>query len=180
MKLVVWLGNPWQSYKATRHNIWATMLERFLDLEKIWNLKYDNKWKAEILTTDQFGDKVIFCAPQTYMNLSWESVWPLAKFYKIKPEDILVLHDEIDFVVGRIAMKKWWSAAWHNGLKSIIEKLWTKDFNRIRIGVGRPATSSMVADYVLSTFKPNEKELMDEKFDEISDFILKFLKDNEW
>ena len=83
-------------------------------------------------------------------------------------------------MVGRIAMKKWWSAAWHNGLKSIIEKLWSKDFNRIRIWVGRPATSKMVADYVLCTFKPNEKELMDEKFDEISDFIMKFLQCDEW
>lgn len=179
MKLIVWLGNPWQSYKATRHNIWVTMLERFLDLEKVWKLKYDNKWKAEVLTTDQFGDRVIFCAPQTYMNLSGESVGPLAKFYKVDVKDILVLHDEIDFVVWRVAFKKWWSAAWHNWLKSIIEKLWSKDFNRIRIWVGRPATSKMVADYVLSTFKPNEKELIDEKFDEISDIILKFLQDNE-
>ena len=180
MKLVVWLWNPWQQYKATRHNIWVIMLERFLDWEKIWTLKYDNKWKAEILTTDQFWDRVIFCAPQTYMNLSGESVWPLAQFYKISAEDILVLHDEIDFVTGRVAMKKWWSAAWHNGLKSIIEKLWSKEFNRIRIGVGRPATSKMVADYVLSTFKPNEKELMDEKFDEISEFISEFLRSDEW
>ena len=77
-------------------------------------------------------------------------------------------------------MKKWWSAAWHNGLRSIISKLWTNDFWRIRIWIGRPATSNMVADYVLSTFKPNEKELMDEKFEEIVDFILKFLKGNEW
>ena len=152
MKLVVWLGNPWQQYKATRHNIWATMLERFLDWEKVWKLKYDNKWKAEMLTTD----------------------------HKIPVENILVLHDEIDFVVGRVAMKKWWSAAWHNGLRSIISKLWTNDFWRIRIGIWRPATSNMVADYVLSTFKPNEKDLMDEKFDEISDFILKFLNSNEW
>ena len=133
MKLVVWLWNPWQQYKATRHNIWATMLERFLVWEKIGELKYDNKWKAEILTTDQFGEKVIFCAPQTYMNLSGESVWPLGQFYKISAENILVLHDEIDFVVWRIAMKKWWSAAWHNWLRSIIAKLWTKDFWRIRI-----------------------------------------------
>ena len=180
MKLVVWLGNPWQAYKATRHNIWATMLERFLNWEKIWDLKYDNKWKAEVLTTDQFGDKVIFCAPQTYMNASWEAVWPLAKFYKIKPEDILVLHDELDFVVGRIAMKKWWSAAWHNWLRSIIAKLWTKDFWRVRIWVWRPVNQKLVADYVLSTFKSNEKELMDERYNEISDFILGFLKDNEW
>lgn len=180
MKLVIWLGNPWQKYKATRHNIWATMLEKFLDWEKLWSLKYDNKRKAEILISEDFGDKVIFCAPQTYMNLSWEAVWPLAKFYKIKPEDILVLHDEIDFVVWRIAFKKWWSAAWHNWLRSIISKLWTSDFWRIRIWIGRPAISKMVADYVLSTFKPNEKELMEEKFDEISNFILEFLKDNEW
>ncbi len=180
MKLVVWLGNPWQSYKATRHNIWATMLERFLDWEKVGELKYDNKRKAEILETDQFWERVIFCAPQTYMNLSWESVWPLAKFYKVPAENILVLHDEIDFVVWRVVMKKWWSAAWHNGLRSVIEKLWSKDFWRIRVGVGRPATTDMVADYVLSKFKPNEKELMEGKFEEISDFILKFLESDEW
>ena len=176
MKLVVWLGNPWQLYKTTRHNIWATMLEKFLDWEKIWELKYDNKWKAEILTTDEFWDKMIFCFPQTYMNLSGESVWPLAQFYKIPPENILVLHDEIDFVVGRIAMKKWWSAAWHNGLKSIISKLWTNDFWRIRIGVDRPATSNMVADYVLSTFKPNEKELIEKIENQIFDLVMDFLK----
>ena len=176
MKLVVWLGNPWQLYKTTRHNIWATMLEKFLDWEKIWELKYDNKWKAEILTTDEFWDKMIFCFPQTYMNLSGESVWPLAQFYEIPPENILVLHDEIDFVVGRIAMKKWWSAAWHNGLKSIISKLWTNDFWRIRIGVDRPATSNMVADYVLSTFKPNEKELIEKIENQIFDLVMDFLK----
>ncbi len=180
MKLIVWLGNPWQQYKVTRHNIWATMLERFLDREKIGVLKYDNKRKGEILTTDQFWERVIFCAPQTYMNLSGESVWPLAQFYKIPVENILVLHDEIDFVVWRIAMKKWWSAAWHNWLRSIIAKLWTKDFWRIRIWVGRPVDSKLVADYVLSTLKPNEKELMEDKYNEISDFILKFLESDEW
>ena len=110
------------------------------------------------------------------MNLSGESVWPLAQFYKIPPENILVLHDEIDFVVGRIAMKKWWSAAWHNGLKSIISKLWTNDFWRIRIGVDRPATSNMVADYVLSTFKPNEKELIEKIENQIFDLVMDFLK----
>jgi len=177
MKLVVWLGNPWQSYKATRHNIWAEMLEKFLDWEKLWKLKYDNKWKAEILVSDDFEDKVIFCFPQTFMNLSWESVWPLVKFYKIKPENILVLHDEIDFVVWRVALKKWWSSAWHNGLKNIIEKLWTKDFNRIRIGVGRPAISNMVVDYVLSKFKPNEKDLINEVEDQIFDLISEFINE---
>ncbi len=107
MKLVVWLGNPWQKYKATRHNIWATMLEKFLDWEKVGELKYDNKWKAEMLRTDQFWERVIFCAPQTYMNLSWKSVWPIAKFYRVPVENILVLHDELGFEIGRVALIKW-------------------------------------------------------------------------
>lgn len=175
MKLVVWLWNPWQMYKETRHNVWAKMLEKFLDWGKVWELKYDNKWKAELLKTDQFWEGVIFCMPQTYMNLSWDAVWPLAKFYKISAENILVLHDEIDFEVWRVAVKKWWSAAWHNGLRNIISKLWTNDFWRIRIWVGRPATSDMVPDYVLSKFKPNEKKLVKEQEDEIFQLIKKFL-----
>ena len=176
MKLVVWLWNPWQQYMATSHNIWAVMLEKFLDWEKYWELKYDNKWKAEILKIDQFWENVIFCFPQTYMNSSWESVLLLAKFYKIPVESILVLHDEIDFVVWRVAMKKWWGAAWHNWLRSIISKLWNKDFWRIRIWVGRPVNSDMVADYVLSKFRPNEKELVKEQEENIFTMINEFLE----
>ena len=175
MKLVVWLGNPWQQYRWTRHNIWATMLERFLDWNKLWELKYDNKWKAETLVTTVSWEKVMFCFPQTYMNASGESVWPIAQFYKIPVEDILIIHDEIDFEPARIAFKKWWSAAGHNGLKSIISHLWTTDFNRIRIWVWRPAVSSMVADYVLSTFKPDEKQKLQDKEEEIFGFISDFL-----
>ena len=175
MKLVVWLGNPGMKYKTTRHNIWATMLENFLGWEKIGELKYDNKWKSEILKTDQFWEGVIFCAPQTYMNLSWDAVWPLVKFYKISAENILVLHDEIDFEVWRVAMKKWWSAAWHNGLKNIISKLWTNDFWRIRIWVWRPISSDLVADYVLSKFKPNEKKLITEQADKIFQMVSDFI-----
>ena len=175
MKLVVWLWNPWQQYNETRHNIWASMLKWFLDWEKVWELKYNNKRNAEMLVTLQFWEKVIFCFPQTYMNLSWESVWSIAKFYKIEPENILILHDEIDFEVWRIVMKKWWSSAWHNWLKSIISKLWTKEFWRIRIWVGRPINSDMVADYVLSKFKPNEKEMMKNEETHIFQLIKDFL-----
>lgn len=175
MKLVVWLGNPWLQYKMTRHNIWATMLEDFLSWEKLWELKYNNKRKAEMLVTTQFWEKVIFCFPQTYMNLSWESVWSLVQFYKIPIDNILVLHDEIDFEVWRVVMKKWWSAAWHNGLRNIISKLWTNEFWRIRIWVGRPVSSNMVADYVLSTFKLNEKKQIEEQEDLIFQLIKDFL-----
>lgn len=147
-----------------------------MDCEKYWDLKYDNKRKAEVLNTVIDWKKVMFCFPQTYMNNSWESVWPISQFYKIAVDDILVLHDEIDFEPARIAQKKWWSAAWHNWLKSIIAHLWNMDFNRIRIWVWRPATSSMVADYVLSTFKPDEKEKLIEKESQIFQRINEFIK----
>ena len=175
MKLVVWLGNPWQQYEKTRHNVWATMLKKFLEWEKVWELKYNNKRKSEMLITSQFWDKVIFCFPQTYMNLSWESVLSLVQFYKISADNILILHDEIDFVVGRIAIKKWWSAAWHNWLRSIISRLWTNEFWRIRIWVGRPINSDMVADYVLSEFRINEKKQLEDQEELIFQFIKEFL-----
>ena len=151
------------------------MLERFLDCEKVGELKYDNKRKAEMLQTDQFWERVIFCAPQTYMNLSWEAVAPIARFYKIESNDILIIHDEIDFVVGRIALKFWWSSAGHNWLKSIIEKLGTRDFWRLRIWVDRPVDHSDVVDWVLSSFKSEEKKILIEKQDEIFNLIEDFL-----
>lgn len=162
------------------------MLERFLDREKLWELKYDNKYKAEILITSPLtgGDgearggsserKVIFCTPQTFMNLSWEAIAPLANFYKISPEDILVLHDEIDFPLGKIAFKEGGGTAGHNGLKSITAKLWSGNYKRIRIGVDRGENTG-VSEYVLGQFKPNEKEIMTEKEQEIFDLIQEFI-----
>lgn len=110
------------------------------------------------------------------MNLSGEAVAPLARFYKIEAKDILVVHDEIDFVTGRLALKLGGSAAGHNGLKSIIQKLGSTDFRRLRIGVDRPTVSSQVADWVLSSFKSEEKDLLQKKQDEVFDLIEQFLR----
>ena len=175
MKLVVWLWNPWLKYVKTRHNIWFSFMDKWVELNNLWIWKFESKYKAELLQTEFQWQKILLCKPQTYMNLSWEAVAPLARFYKIEANDILIVHDEIDFVVGRIALKFWWSSAGHNWLKSIIEKLGTRDFWRLRIWVDRPMNSSDVVDWVLSPFKPEEKKILIEKQNEIFNLIEDFL-----
>jgi PTH1 family peptidyl-tRNA hydrolase len=112
MKLIVWLWNPWEKYGKTRHNIWFSMIDNWVNSNNFWNWKFESKYKADIITTEINWEKIILCKPQTYMNLSWEAVAPLAKFYKINWNDILIIHDEIDFVTWRIALKLWGSSAW--------------------------------------------------------------------
>ena len=176
MKLIVGLGNPWKEYEKTRHNIWFVMLDRFIQENKLWDFSFDKKYSAELFTTEIDGEKVIFCKPQTYMNRSWDAVAPLANFYKIEAKNILILHDEIDFITGRIALKVSGSTAGHNWLKSLVARLGTPDFTRIRIGVDRPIDSKHVADWVLSTFKPEEKKVLEEKYSEVEKLIWEFLK----
>ncbi len=175
MKLVVWLWNPWQKYEKTRHNVWFFFVNKWVDACNLWIWKFESKYKAEIFQTNYHWEKILLCKPQTYMNLSGEAVAPLARFFKIECKDILIIHDEIDFITWRVALKFWGSSAGHNWLKSIIEKLGTRDFWRLRIGVDRPATSAWVVDRVLSSFKPNEKQILVEKQDEIFNLIDNFL-----
>ena len=175
MKLIVWLGNPGLKYDKTRHNIGFAMIDARADQGGfLW--KQESKYKAEVAIWEKNGEKLLLCKPQTYMNLSGEAVAPLARFYKIEAKDILVVHDEIDFVTGRLALKLGGSAAGHNGLKSIIQKFGSADFYRLRIGVDRPAVSSQVADRVLSSFKPEERALLEQKQGEIFDLIDQFLR----
>lgn len=177
MKLIVWLGNPGKEYEKTRHNAWFMIVDDFLASGNMgngtWN--YENKRKGEIAEISNEDQKIIFLKPMEYMNRSWGAVSAVASFYKIEPKDILVIHDDIDLPVGKIQLKLWWSSAGHNWLKSIIEKLWTKDFWRLRIGVDRPANQEDVADYVLHSFKKEEKNLIDDKAWEIEKHIKDFI-----
>lgn len=174
MKLIVWLGNPWSEYVKTRHSIGFTIVDDFV---KNWNME---EWKhgkmgGDILETVINDQKIVFLKPMEFMNRSWGAVSMVANFYKIQAKDILVIHDDIDLPVGKIQLKLWWSSAGHNWLKNIIEKLWTKDFRRLRIGVDRPVHQDQVADYVLHPFKKEEKDIIDDKIDEIEKSIQKFL-----
>ena len=167
MKLVVWLGNPGQEYEKTRHSIGFFVVDEVVS----WIFTYDEKYKSE-LYKDQ---GVIFLKPMEFMNRSGWSVGAVAKFYKIQPKDILVIHDDIDLPVGKIQLKLWGSSAGHNGLKDIIAKLGTNEFRRLRIGVDRPANQDDVADYVLSNFKKEEKNLIEDMISDIEAYIFSFI-----
>lgn len=175
MKLLIWLGNPGKKYEKTRHNIWF----HFLDLRnknyQADQRKFQAKFQGDLITTEREWEKLLLCKPQTYMNCSWNVIAPLVRFYQIEPKDILILHDEIDFPTGKIALKFWGSSAGHNGLKSTIDKLWTRDFWRLRIGIDRPVDQSQVSNWVLSIFKSEERQILEEKSDQIFSLIQEFL-----
>ncbi|MFA7717223.1 MAG: aminoacyl-tRNA hydrolase [Candidatus Absconditabacterales bacterium] len=196
MKLIVGLGNPGKEYDKTRHNIGFMMLDYFLKFQKNGNIEIwkpclpagrRGKMKEEFLEENIDGQKVLFIKPMEFMNRSGGAVSAIVHFYKIQPKDILVIHDDIDLPVGKIQLKLGGSSAGHNGLKDIIARLGTNEFRRLRIGIDRPKTGLVhkgglphklmdVADYVLSSFKKEEKNIIDDKMNEIAKMIGDFLE----
>ncbi|GEK59793.1 peptidyl-tRNA hydrolase [Marinococcus halophilus] len=159
MKFIVGLGNPGKKYKKTRHNIGFEAVE---ELASMWQLSWKkSKWKSETAETMAGGEKVILVKPVTYMNLSGEAVGPMLDFYKAAPEDILVVYDDLDLAPGTVRLRKKGGHGGHNGIRSLIEHLGTKEFKRLRIGIGKPEKASVI-DYVLGTFPPGERKQMDE------------------
>lgn len=153
-RLIVGLGNYGRQYQHTRHNIgWDT----FLELSFANELRWQEKFKGHYAVYTHKSDKIYFLKPQTYMNLSGESVIALVQFYKLELENIFIVHDELDLPYGTIAFKKGGGLAGHNGLKSIAQHLGTTEFKRIRIGIGRPIHGS-VSDWVLSSYAGEEKD----------------------
>lgn len=160
MKLIVGLGNPGKQYADTRHNVGFKVID-FLSNQ--WNIdlkeaKFQGLFGRGVVN----GEKVILLKPMTYMNLSGEAVVPLMDYYNLPEEDLLVIYDELDLVPGKIRLRYKGSAGGHNGMKSIINHLGTQEFNRIRIGIGRPEPGLPVTNYVLGKFKPEEKQLIEE------------------
>jgi len=121
------------------------------------------------------GEDIILMKPLTYMNLSWQAVVPFMQFFKIPVENLLVLHDEIDLKSAEIKQKVSGWHAGHNGLRDIIAKLWSRDFARLRIGVGRPVMNDHVADYVLSSFPSREREDIIARMDIIQEMVDAFI-----
>lgn len=159
MKWFVGLGNPGSQYEKTRHNVGFMALDRAaVEWGIAW--KAHGKSKAYVGEGTVQGEKVVLIKPQTYMNLSGESVRGFMDFYKAKLEDMVVLYDDLDTAFGQIRLRYQGSAGGHNGIKSIIAHAGTQTFNRIRIGISRPAPGLDIAHYVLSDFRKEEfKEL---------------------
>jgi PTH1 family peptidyl-tRNA hydrolase len=154
MKLIIGLGNPGKEYEATRHNAGFIAVDAFAkEVDADW--KTDAKRKAIIATATINSEKVILAKPQTFMNLSGDAAATLVSFYKVAPRDILLVHDEMDIEPGRIQFKDGGSAAGHNGVASVYERLGTQEIQRLRIGIGRPPVGQMRGeDWVLSQMSP--------------------------
>jgi len=154
--LVVGLGNPGENYARTRHNV-GFMVADVLAARLGSKFKTHKRSGAEIVTGRLAGHAVVLAKPRCYMNESGRQVWPLAKFYSVPPADIIVIHDELDIDFGRIRLKLGGGEGGHNGLRSIATALGTKDFQRVRIGIGRPPGRKDPAAFVLETFSATER-----------------------
>ena len=155
-KLIVGLGNPGLSYAASRHNIGFTVLKSLAGSLKI-NFKRDSSASALVAKPRGGQPDLILALPQTYMNLSGIAVKALLKKFKVSPEDLLIVCDDLDLELGRMKIRVQGSSGGQRGMDSIIEHLGTQDFSRLRIGIGRPKNSQDAADYVLSGFSRQEK-----------------------
>ncbi|MFZ4373159.1 MAG: aminoacyl-tRNA hydrolase [Mycobacterium sp.] len=156
-QLVVGLGNPGPQYAKTRHNV-GFMVADLLAARLGAPFKVHKRSGAEIVTGRLGNRSVILAKPRTYMNESGRHVGPLAKFYSVSPADVIVIHDELDIDFGTIRLKVGGGEGGHNGLRSVVNTLGTKDFQRVRIGIGRPPGRKDPAAFVLETFTAAERD----------------------
>lgn len=168
MFIIAGLGNPDRQYEGTRHNAGFDVIDRIADK---YNIAVDaRKHRALIGKGIIEGQKVILAKPQTYMNLSGESIRSLTDYFKIDLEhELLVIYDDINLEPGQLRIREKGSAGGHNGIKNIIACLGTQIFPRIRVGVGAKPSKYDLADYVLGHFSKAEKELMDDGYDNAVD-----------
>jgi PTH1 family peptidyl-tRNA hydrolase len=153
---VVGLGNPGPDYAKNRHNLGFMVADVLAD--RIGSgFKVHKRSGAEVATGRIAGRSVVLAKPRTYMNESGRQVGPLAKFYSVSPADVVILHDELDIDFGRIRLKFGGGVAGHNGLRSVSSALGTNDFQRVRIGVGRPPGRKSGATFVLENFSATER-----------------------
>ena len=164
IKLFVGLGNPGPDYEATRHNAgfwWVDALARELKAP----MSLDKNYHGQVARTAVNGHTVWLLKPLTFMNLSGKSVAALARFFKIAPEEVLVVHDELDIVPGQVKLKFGGSHAGHNGLRDIHAQLGTADYRRLRLGVGHPGVKAEVINWVLKKPMLEHRQAIDECID---------------
>jgi PTH1 family peptidyl-tRNA hydrolase len=159
IKLFAGLGNPGPEYEATRHNAGFWWVDALADQLKV-RLVAEKGYHGLVARANVHGNTVWLIEPQTFMNLSGRAVAALARFYKIKPEEILVVHDELDIAPGQAKLKFGGGHAGHNGLRDIHAQLGTGDYWRLRIGIGHPGVKDEVADWVLRKPAPEQRTAM--------------------
>lgn len=168
MKAIIRLGNPETKYNSTRHNTGFMVVDKLLQFKDI---RLSEKFKAFFAKSDD----MLILLPTTYMNLSGESVIELVNFYKLKPEDLLVIYDDISLELGTLRFRKDGSDGGHNGIKSIIKHLSSNAFNRLKVGIGPKNPNMDLAAFVLQKFSKEELEKMDKIADIAKDAALDWL-----
>lgn len=158
MKLIVGLGNPGREHRENRHNVGFHVLDCLAETHDLKFNRLQNQ--AGTAMGDIVGQRVCLAKPQTYMNRSGRAVAPLARFYKIPPEDLLIIYDDLDLEQGTLRLRPDGGHGGHKGMRSIVETLGSNAFPRLRIGIGRPPGRMEPVNYVLQNFKADEEELM--------------------
>lgn len=173
--LIVGLGNPGRDYAQTRHNVGFWVIDELAKRYQITNFKSERK---ALVADGLIKDKgVILAKPQTYMNLSGESVRSLVDFYKIEPEQVIIIHDDLDLPLGVVRLRKTGSHGGQNGVRNIIQHLGTQEFARARFGIGRPAGKMAATDYVLQGFKGDDGLLAQNVTEKVADAVELWLTD---
>lgn len=169
MRLLVGLGNPGATYQGTRHNIGFQVLDYIANEHRLAFLA--SRWQAQTVTATLWGEAVMLVRPETFMNESGVAVGRIAAHHGISPQDIIVIHDDLDLALGRIKVVANRGAGGHKGILSLITHLNSREFVRLRIGVGRPPPLLPVRDYVLSRFEPQEQETLLTQMDTVQEAI---------
>lgn len=160
MKVIVGLGNPGQEYSQTRHNVGFMAIEAFA--AHLGAMNWKRKFEAELAETKIGGEQVLLVKPQTYMNLSGNAVGAILHWYKLEPEAVTAIYDDMDIPVGTARLKKRGSSGGHRGIESMLLNLGKEEFARVRIGVGRPLPGWQVIDHVLAKFSPADQQKIDQ------------------
>ncbi|MCL2571289.1 MAG: aminoacyl-tRNA hydrolase [Defluviitaleaceae bacterium] len=176
MKIIIGLGNPGNAYKGTRHNVGFETIDK-LCFDSNIKLKPNRRFKAHVGEGHIHKTPILLVKPQTYMNLSGQSVQSIIKFYKLPPQDIIVIYDDVSLPVGDIRIRESGSAGGQKGMIDIIAKLATDEFPRVRIGVGQKPEGWDLADYVLSRFPKKEWEAMIQGITKAGDAVELILKE---
>ncbi len=175
MKLIVGLGNPGDEYKQTRHNAGFMSID---ELASVYNIAVNKKRYKSYIGKGLINDiEVVLAKPQTFMNLSGDSVVQMLKGFNLSTDDLIVIYDDMDMELGRIRIRDKGSSGGHRGAKSIINAVGTDSFVRLKFGIGRPASGADPSDYVLSNFKKAELPILKEAVKRASEAISLLIKD---
>ena len=174
MYLIVGLGNPESDYASTRHNMGFDVINK---ISKKCDIKVSkSKFDALYGMGEIESNKVILVKPQTYMNLTGESIIQFKKFYKISNKNIIIIYDDIDLDLGDIRLKPKGGPGTHNGMKSVVQNLNTEDFIRVRVGIGAPEDKCDMINYVIGPIPKREKEVLEESIEKAADSVIEILK----